>query len=107
MKPIHEDTLEDRQFATTLARGLEVLRCFTPEEPFLGNKDLAERTGLPRPTISRFTYTLVRLGYLRQLDSGKYQLGSATVSLGYPMLARVRIRQVVRPAMNEMADLYG
>lgn len=105
--PIYQDTLEDRQFATTLARGLEILRCFTPEEPFLGNKDLAERTGLPRPTISRFTYTLVRLGYLRHADSGKYQLGSATVSLGYPMLARVRIRQVVRPAMNEMADLYG
>jgi DNA-binding IclR family transcriptional regulator len=106
--PIYEDTLEDRQFATTLARGLEILRCFTPEEPFLGNKELAERTGLPRPTISRFTYTLVRLGYLRHVDdSPKYQLGSATVSLGYPMLARVRVRQSVRPAMNEIADRYG
>ncbi|WP_428566506.1 IclR family transcriptional regulator [Ramlibacter sp.] len=106
--PIYEDTLEDRQFATTLARGLEILRCFTPEEPFLGNKELAERTGLPRPTISRFTYTLVRLGYLRHaMHSSKYQLGSAVVSLGYPMLARVRLRQVVRPAMNELADLLG
>jgi DNA-binding IclR family transcriptional regulator len=107
-RPIYEDTLEDRQFATTLARGLEILRCFTPEEPFLGNKELAERTRLPRPTISRFTYTLVKLGYLRQcVDSAKYQLGSAAVSLGYPMLARVRIRQVARPAMHELADLFG
>lgn len=107
-RPIHEETLEDRQFATTLARGLDILRCFTPEEPFLGNKELSERTGLPRPTISRFTYTLVTLGYLRKAgDSAKYQLGSATVSLGYPMLARVRIRQTVRPAMNDMADRYG
>jgi DNA-binding IclR family transcriptional regulator len=106
--PAYEDTLEDKQFATTLARGLEILRCFTPEEPFLGNKELADRTGLPRPTISRFTYTLVRLGYLRPVDgSPKYQLGSATVSLGYPMLARVRVRQLVRPAMNELADLYS
>jgi DNA-binding IclR family transcriptional regulator len=106
--PVYEDTLEDKQFATTLARGLEILRCFTPEEPFLGNKELSERTGLPRPTISRFTYTLVRLGYLRHAtDSSKYQLGSATVSLGYPMLARVRIRQLVRPAMGDMADRYG
>ena len=30
----------DRQFATTLARGLEVLRCFTPLEPMLGNKEI-------------------------------------------------------------------
>ena len=28
----------DRQFATTLARGMELLRCFTPEEPVLGNR---------------------------------------------------------------------
>lgn len=106
--PVYEETLEDRQFATTLARGLELLRCFTPEEPFLGNKELAERTGLPRPTISRFTYTLVRLGYLRhRANSLKYELGSAVLSLGYPMLARVRVRQLVRPAMNELADLFG
>jgi len=34
----------DRQFATTLARGLEVLRCFTPLEPMLGNKEISVRT---------------------------------------------------------------
>jgi len=34
----------DRQFATTLARGLEVLRCFTPPEPMLGNKEISVRT---------------------------------------------------------------
>jgi DNA-binding IclR family transcriptional regulator len=55
----------DRQFATTLARGLALLRCFTPREPVLGNKALAERTGLPRATVSRLTYTLSILGYLR------------------------------------------
>src|ERR1051326_4467801 len=42
----------DRQFATTLARGLEVLRCFTPLEPLLGNKEISVRTGLPKPTVS-------------------------------------------------------
>jgi len=31
----------DRQFATTLARGMELLRCFTPAEPVLGNRELA------------------------------------------------------------------
>ena len=33
---------EDRQFVTALARGLEILRCFTPEGPILGNKDLCK-----------------------------------------------------------------
>ena len=95
----------DRQFATTLARGLEVLRCFTPLEPLLGNKEISVRTGLPKPTVSRLTYTLTKLGYLRHnMRMGKYQLGSAVLSIGYPLLASMSIRQIARPFMKELAD---
>jgi len=95
----------DRQFATTLARGLEVLRSFTPLEPMLGNKEISVRTGLPKPTVSRLTYTLTKLGYLRHnMRLGKYQLGSAVLSIGYPLLASMSVRQVARPFMKELAD---
>ncbi|MGV3652750.1 MAG: IclR family transcriptional regulator [Noviherbaspirillum sp.] len=95
----------DKQFATTLARGLEILRCFTPQTPILSNSELSRRTGLTKPTISRFTYTLSRLGYLRSDPRhGKYQLGSAVLSLSYPLLANIALRQIVRPMMNELAD---
>src|SRR5574341_1240702 len=95
----------DRQFATTLARGLEVLRCFTPLEPLLGNKEISVRTGLPKPTVSRLTYTLTKLGYLRHnMRLGKYQLGSAVLSIGYPLLASMSIRQIARPFMKELAE---
>jgi DNA-binding IclR family transcriptional regulator len=95
----------DRQFATTLARGLEVLRCFAPAEPMLGNKEISARTGLPKPTVSRLTYTLTKLGYLRHnMRLGKYQLGSAVLSIGYPLLASMNIRQIARPFMKELAD---
>ena len=95
----------DRQFATTLARGLEVLRCFTPLEPMLGNKEISVRTGLPKPTVSRLTYTLTKLGYLRHnMRLGKYQLGSAVLSIGYPLLASMSVRQVARQHMKELAD---
>jgi DNA-binding IclR family transcriptional regulator len=95
----------DRQFATTLARGLEVLRCFTPLEPMLGNKEISVRTGLPKPTVSRLTYTLTKLGYLRHnMRMGKYQLGSAVLSIGYPLLASMSLRQIARPHMKELAD---
>ncbi|MGE5129635.1 MAG: IclR family transcriptional regulator [Sphingomonadaceae bacterium] len=98
----------DRQFATTLARGLEVLRCFTPLEPMLGNKEISVRTGLPKPTVSRLTYTLTKLGYLRHnMRLGKYQLGSAVLSIGYPLLASMSVRQVARPFMKELADYSG
>src|SRR5260221_11360632 len=94
----------DRQFATTLARGLEVLRCFTPLEPQLGNKEISVRTGLPKPTVSRLTYTLTKLGYLRHnMRLGKYQLGSAVLSIGYPLLASMNARPVAPPPTKELA----
>ncbi|TFY97967.1 IclR family transcriptional regulator [Ramlibacter rhizophilus] len=98
----------DRQFATTLARGMELLRCFSPEQPVLGNKELAQMLKLPRPTVSRLVYTLVAMGYLAQdLDSGRYRLGSAVLSLGYPLLETLSVRQRARPAMLELAQEVG
>ncbi|MGT2455494.1 IclR family transcriptional regulator [Cupriavidus basilensis] len=96
---------DDRQFAMTLGRGLAVLHCFTPRDAQLSNAELAARTGMAKATISRFTYTLVRMGYLRaNRTNGKYQLGTAVLSIGYPLLASLNIRQIARPFMKELAD---
>lgn len=96
--------LDDRQFATTLSRGLEMLRCFSPMQPVLSNKDLASKLNVSKPTVSRFTYTLTRMGYLIQdRVSGKYRLGPAVLTLGYPYLASIAFRQRVRPLMDELA----
>ena len=95
----------DPQFAMTLAKGLELLSCFTPQRPLLGNKELSELMGLSKSTISRFTYTLSRLGYMTtDKHSGKFQLGSAVLSIGYPLLANIAIRQLARPLMSELAE---
>lgn len=101
-RELHED---DRQFATTLARGLDILRCFSPFNPEFGNKELSVRSGLPKPTVSRLTYTLTCLGYLKQDSaSRKYRLGSAVLSIGYPLLANLSVRQIARPYMRELAN---
>ena len=98
----------DRKFVTALARGLEVLRAFTSTDGLLGNGELAERTGLPKPTVSRLTYTLTSLGYLRHVERlGKYQLAPAALALGYSALANMRIRQIARGSMQELADYAG
>lgn len=95
----------DPNFATTLARGLAVLRAFTPAEEFLGNKDLAERTGLSRPTVARLARTLVQLGYLRQaVTRDKYSLGPGVLELAHPFLAHLGVRRVARPLMQRLAD---
>jgi len=98
-------TAQDRQFVTALARGLEVLRVFKPGDVWLGNQDLAERTGLPKPTVSRLTYTLTQLGYLLYSEElGKYRLGAGVLALGYAMLAGMDIRERARPLMQRLAD---
>lgn len=95
----------DRQFVTALARGLELLRCFTPQHPYLGNQELSQMTGLPKATITRLTYTLVKLGYLKQsANSNKYQLSVGVLAFGYTMMANVSINNLVTPYMEALAD---
>ncbi len=101
-------TLKDRQFVNSLARGFEILRAFAPNDTLLGNQEIAERTGLPKPTVSRLTYTLTRLGYLTYLDRlGKYQLGTSVLALGYAALSSMGIRQIAKPHMQALADFAG
>ena len=95
----------DRQFVTALARGLDVLAAFRPGEGRLGNQELAERTGLPKPTISRITHTLTQLGYLNYNHRlSQYELGGATLSLGYAALSNLDVRRIARPFMQELAN---
>lgn len=95
----------DRQFITALARGLELLRCFSSKHPHLGNQELSYMTGLPKPTITRLTHTLSRLGYIKQVpNSSKFQLSVGVLSFGYSMLANLSIRSVAHPLMKNLAD---
>lgn len=98
----------DRQFVSALARGLEILRCFGPGDRSLGNQEIARRTGLPKPTVSRLAHTLTQLGYLRHARSQEqYALGAAVLSLGYSMLAQMDVRRVARPLMQALAEHAG
>lgn len=96
-------TSPDPQFASTLERGLRVLQCFSSDEP-LGNGEIALRTGLPKPTVSRLTYTLAQLGYLRRReDDGQFEIGPAALCLSYPMLARATVRRLARQHLGNLA----
>jgi DNA-binding IclR family transcriptional regulator len=104
----HEAHKEDRHFVTALARGLEVLACFRSGDKSLSNQELAQRCNLPKSTVSRLTHTLTLLGYLIHLkESGKYRLGTASLALGSAMLARLDVRKIARPVMQELADISG
>ncbi|KAB2920472.1 MAG: IclR family transcriptional regulator [Hyphomicrobiaceae bacterium] len=101
----HAVARRDRQFVTGLSRGLKLLEAFRPGDEFVTNAELARRTGLPRPTITRLAHTLCELGYLGRGDDRRgYRLHPHVLSLGQPILVKLRIRQIARPLMQQLAD---
>ncbi|MCW0211222.1 MAG: IclR family transcriptional regulator [Achromobacter sp.] len=95
----------DREFTTTLARGIDILACFRADRPVLANKDFAQQTGLSRSAVARLTHTLVELGFLqREGEPARYRLGASVLALSYPLLASMQIRQMARPLMKQLAD---
>jgi DNA-binding IclR family transcriptional regulator len=98
----------DPSFATTLAHGLDVLAAFrnAPDGP-LSNADLAAFTGLSRPTVSRLTYTLAQLGYLKRDAKGRFELGLGVLATAYPLLSSIKVRRMARPLMREFAAYAG
>ncbi|MBV9457023.1 MAG: IclR family transcriptional regulator [Bradyrhizobium sp.] len=98
----------DRSFVVALSRGLDVLRAFQPNDGLLGNQEIAARTNLPKPTVSRLTYTLTKLGYLTPVPRfEKYQLAPSALSLGYAALANLGVRHLSEPFREEVMRETG
>ncbi|NNE53978.1 MAG: IclR family transcriptional regulator [Sulfitobacter sp.] len=98
----------DRKFANTLARGLGVLRAFRASDNGLTHAEIAERTGLPKPTISRLTYTLCELGYLSHAGRNeRFRLGPAAVALGSVASLSISFVDLASDTMQRLADETG
>jgi DNA-binding IclR family transcriptional regulator len=108
MKRSGKKAATDRNFVVALSRGLEVLRAFHPNDGLLGNQEIAARTNLPRPTVSRLTYTLTKLGYLTPVPRfEKYQLAPSAMALGYAALANLGLRHLSEPYREEVMRATG
>lgn len=99
----------DRQFVGSLERGLSILSAFGPNDRSLSNRELADRTGLPRPTVSRFTHTLCKLNYLTYQDRlGRFSLAPRVIELSQSAFSATGISDIVHPGMvaiSEMGDV--
>lgn len=99
---------EDRKFANTLGRGLGVLSVFRASDDGLTHAQIAERTGLPKPTVSRLTYTLCTLGYLSHgARNDRFRLGPAAIAMGSVATMAVSFLALASDAMQALADQTG
>ena len=70
----------DGEEVVALSRGLDVLRRIAAADAPVSNRELAEWTGIPKPTISRLTATLVGANLLFQLpDSERFVLTASVL----------------------------
>ena len=98
----------DPAFATTLAHGIALLEAFEIGDAALTNRQLAEKTGLSKATVSRLTLTLQGRGLvLFDAQQHRYRLASGALTIGYPLLASLRLRREARPGMQQLADELG
>ena len=90
----------------SLARGLALLRAFRPGIGVLTNADLASRTGLPRPTVSRLTHSLVDAGFLDydHVQRG-YRLTVVYLSLALSYRTSQIALDLALPLMRTLAEV--
>ncbi|HEY8358020.1 MAG TPA: IclR family transcriptional regulator [Ramlibacter sp.] len=96
-----------RDEVSALARGLALLRLLGDAGMPLSNRDLAERAGIPKATVSRLTTTLHAAGFLRLTADERFALGPATLQLGNAFLRSYDFRQEARQHLAELAESSG
>lgn len=91
-----------------LLRALEVLSAFSAHDQWLGNKDIADRTGLPASTVNRFLRSLVALGYVGYCkERRQYRLAAPVLSLGYSATFHSDVQRLVRQDLIRFACAHN
>ena len=93
-------------FVESLARGLDVLRCFDQSRQQMSLADVATATGLARPTARRLLLTLEELGYVRSAD-GAFSLTPKCITLGTAYVASLGLWDVARPHLQALVRRTG
>jgi len=88
-------------FIEALARGLEVIAAFEPGRPVMSLADVANATGLARPTARRILLTLAELGYVRPAGGG-FALTPRVLELGIAYVRSMGLWDIARPHMERL-----
>jgi IclR family pca regulon transcriptional regulator len=95
------------QFSKSLAKGLAVLTCFSPERPTLSVSDISDELGMTRSTAHRYASTLVALRYLQQDEQRHYELAARVSDLGRSALSATPLRAEARLELERLRSDTG
>ena len=96
----------DPDFVEALARGLDVIRCFTNERPAMSLSQVATATDLARPTARRLLLTLQELGYVSS-NNGFYTLAPRVLELGMAFVSSLGLWDIAKPHLELLVTKTG
>ena len=97
---------EDKEFMTTLAKGLAVLGAFGRQRPTMTLSEAAGVADLSRATARRVLRTLTQLGYVEQ-DGRTFSLSPQILDLGFAYLSTQSWIDRALPLMRELSERLG
>lgn len=84
---------------------IQVLRCFTIDQPLQGVTEIAARVGMHKSSVSRILATLEKEQVVeRDPQSRKYRLGLGLLSIAGSLLADLDVRRAALPVLRELAE---
>ncbi|MBI4790685.1 MAG: IclR family transcriptional regulator [Chloroflexi bacterium] len=84
-------------------RALDILWCFSEEEPNLTLTQISKRVGMHKSTVYRLLATLEKKRFVQRLDDASYRLGLGLVELGFSVLKNNDIHRQALPYMQRLA----
>lgn len=97
------DFAADKEFMTTLAKGLAVLGAFGSHRPAMTLSEAAEATQVSRATARRILRTLHGLGYVAQ-EGRKFSLTPNILNLGFAYLSTQSWIDQAVPLMKDLSE---
>jgi IclR family pca regulon transcriptional regulator len=96
-------SLNPRDYVSSLARGLEVLRAFNRTRRKMTLSEVAAETGNTRAGARRILLTLVREGYA-VADGKLFDLTPQVLELGFSVLSSKGVWDIARPFIDHLSD---
>ncbi len=94
-----------QRHVAAVGRAIGVLETLADGAGELGTNEIARRTGINPSTVSRLLATLGAAGLVEFVStSGRYRLGLRLVELANEVLARVDVRELARPHLEELVE---
>ncbi|MGO4238285.1 IclR family transcriptional regulator [Pseudarthrobacter sp. YAF2] len=92
----------------SLARGLSVLKGFSPARYDMSLAEIAETAQVTKATAFRIAHTLTEYGFLMRIDQTKlYRLGPTALSVGLETVASMTLPIIAEPALVHLRDRTG